>query len=441
MQNLSDPPAGSVMIVNPGVQPELQRMAEGLERTGDLQSYVTAFSVGRDWTLPKWAVMFPNKIENKIMKQVSRRILDIPDVRIDRTSIISEAAFMALHKGNRFSGLQNFLLTFRNLDSQRSASRNVLESTQVIVGRSTSAMTIFRAAKELGVTTLLDYPIAHHNWSNRQIQREIQSFPEFQESLSSEIISPENCTALDQELSTADHILAFNDFHAQTFIEMGVDPSKIMVQHLGVDLEVFHPPTSPRVGERPFRVLFVGQLTQRKGIGYALRAFQAANIENSELIFVGRSIGRSADILSQDPRVQCIPHVDRRDLTSLYHTADVFLFPSIVEGFAQTPLEAMASGVPVLTSANAVGNSLLTEDYANFLVDPRDVPRISELLRQLHQNPGLRQKLAVKGMHLAQAFDNRKVSPLLARVALSVGSQQKRRVSANRTTQSPPAKS
>jgi alpha-maltose-1-phosphate synthase len=410
--------SGSVIVVNPGVQPELQRMAEGLHRAGQLQSYVTAFGVGKDWSLPSSAAIIPDALKHSALNQINRRAVAVPEDQINRTAKFTEAAFLMLQKRNLFQKQQQRLISHRNRRTQLSASKSISSDTRVVVGRSTSSLNVFKAARDRDLATLLDYPIAHHHWANGQLQHESIEFPEFRETLKLATISESDCLVLDHEIREATNVLAFNDFHAQTFIDAGVAKEKVVIQSLGVDLDSFYPPAKPRHRQGPFRVIFVGQLSQRKGIGYALRAFQEANLPNAELVFVGRPIAGAADVLRRDGRVICLPHVDRRKLAALYHSADVFLFPSIVEGFAQTPLEAMACGVPIITSANAVGHSLLQDSYAEYLTDPRDVVKMSELLRRLYFEPMLGRNLSIQGIRRSRAYDNRTIATKLADVAM-----------------------
>jgi alpha-maltose-1-phosphate synthase len=104
------------------------------------------------------------------------------------------------------------------------------------------------------------------------------------------------------------------------------------------------------------------------------------------------------------PNVRHIGHVSRWDLPPLYADADVFLFPSLVEGFAMTPLEAMASGLPVIVSANTFGSGVITDGVDGYVVPIRDVDAIVERLRQLAIAPELRREMGAAAAKRASSF-------------------------------------
>ena len=121
-------------------------------------------------------------------------------------------------------------------------------------------------------------------------------------------------------------------------------------------------------------LLFVGQWLPIKGIDYLVAAFAAlAESTRARLTCVGT--GASADTVlaafpeAVRPRVRVVPSVDRRGLYDALRAADVFVFPSLSEGFSKALLEAMAAGLPIVATAVGAGVDTL-RDGANALVVP-----------------------------------------------------------------------
>lgn len=298
--------------------------------------------------------------------------------------------------------LQQEMLWLRSWYFDRRVSRGMQRDIDVIVGSYTSCMGTFMRARADGIKTLLHYPVAHHYFAQQLLQEEAKLEPDWASTLQFHQLDNWMNKRLDAEIEAADHILVLSSFQRRTFMEAGVDPSRMSVAHLGVDMAKFRPSVEPRA-ERPFRVLFVGQLTQRKGLSHLCRAFALADIPNSELRLVGRPVGTQAP-WAEFKNVSHTPAVPHALLPRIYHDADVFVLPSLIEGFPQTGLEAMASGLPVIVSEHTFGDDVITDGVNGFVVSIRDPEAIAARLRELHDDPNLRRKMGRSARSTAETF-------------------------------------
>jgi len=156
-------------------------------------------------------------------------------------------------------------------------------------------------------------------------------------------------------------------------------------------------------------VLFVGALQVRKNVVRLLEAFEAANCSDWKLILAGApggyggaEIAERIDRSRKRDRIEVTGYVQPEELEKLYARASIFAFPSLDEGFGMPVLEAMAHGVSVLTS-NRPALAEIAADAA-ILVDPFDTDVLAENLRELMQNPDLRDQLRNKGMTRARQY-------------------------------------
>jgi glycosyltransferase involved in cell wall biosynthesis len=160
-------------------------------------------------------------------------------------------------------------------------------------------------------------------------------------------------------------------------------------------------------------ILFVGSVEKRKNLGRLLRAYAqlAERGEQRSLVVVGASRGRLANasglrrILNDhdlEHKVIFTGYVPEADLPALYNGADLFVFPSLYEGFGLPPLEAMACGTPVVTS-NASSLPEVVGDAA-ITVDPYDVDALTSAMRRVLADPCLRDELRQKGLARASEF-------------------------------------
>jgi glycosyltransferase involved in cell wall biosynthesis len=95
-------------------------------------------------------------------------------------------------------------------------------------------------------------------------------------------------------------------------------------------------------------------------------------------------------------------YVDELELPAFYHLAEVFVFPSLYEGFGLGPLEAMACGTPVVSSNSSSLPEVVAD--AGLLFEPTDTAALATALRQLLSNPELRTDLKERGLRQAQKF-------------------------------------
>lgn len=204
----------------------------------------------------------------------------------------------------------------------------------------------------------------------------------------------------------SDLIIAVSAFTAaQVHQLLNVEPERIRVVHHGVRPA----PLLPAAERREKMVLFTGAIQRRKNVLRLIEAFAGTAPEDWSLVLAG-SPGFGADEIVQrarrDPRIQMPGYVSDQELESLYSRAAVFAFPSLDEGFGMPVLDAMARGVPVLTS----NRSALPEvaGAAALLIDPLDVESIAEGLGKLIGDQFLRAELSRRGLEHAQQFSWRK---------------------------------
>ena len=233
----------------------------------------------------------------------------------------------------------------------------------------------------------------HPDALRRLFTEEMTRVPECRDSLASEVemvSSSERLTQLREEPALADFCLVASRFTKRTLEESGISSERIRVLPYGVDLERF--PFSPGPSaSSPFRVLFVGQMVQRKGLKYLLDAWRELALPNSELILAGR--GRTdREMLSRYAgSFQAESHVSPARLRELYATSDVFCMPSLAEGFGLVYLESLASGTPVIGTRNTGAADIVTEGRDGFILDIRDVAGLRDRLAWCHANrPALR---------------------------------------------------
>lgn len=200
----------------------------------------------------------------------------------------------------------------------------------------------------------------------------------------------------------ADRIIAVSHFTAREIVRLlNVDPAKIRVIPHGVRF----PSTAPIPREN--LVLSVGSVQKRKNTARLVRAF-ASMPDGWRLVLAGgRGYGAEETLreIEHSPgrtRIELLDHVTDQRLADLYRRAAIFAFPSLDEGFGIPLLEAMANGVPVITSNRSAMPEVC--GGAGLLVNPEDQEELTHALCSLAGDEQLRETLALRGRARAREF-------------------------------------
>lgn len=180
----------------------------------------------------------------------------------------------------------------------------------------------------------------------------------------------------------ADLVICASTFTKHSLIEAGCDGRRCQVVPYGVEI-----PTADETKPAPeaFRALFVGSGGQRKGLHHLLLAWQKASLTaSSKLTLVCRVIDRGIErLISGAGNIELKRGATQQELDRLYAESSLFVMPSLVEGFGQAYLEALAQGCPVLGTANTCLPDLGGEKDGIFLISAARVEELVEKLEKL----------------------------------------------------------
>ena len=179
--------------------------------------------------------------------------------------------------------------------------------------------------------------------------------------------------------------------------------------------------------ERPF-IMYSGNIKPHKNITTLINAFKQVQLRGHndiELLIVGHHgadrapLEKQVQQLGLQERVRFLGIQSEEHLAGLYQLAELFVLPSLYEGFGLSPLEAMASGTPVVASNVASLPEVLGK--AAFFVDPRDAGSIADGITAILDNEVLRSDLIAKGRSRAQTFSWRRTAQQIYRVYNQIG--------------------
>jgi len=193
----------------------------------------------------------------------------------------------------------------------------------------------------------------------------------------------------EREYAMTDRVVVLSSFAHRTFLEEGVPAERLRLVPLGADVEKFRPePQAVRARQRrlvsgaPLRVLYVGTMSFRKGLWDLAETARLLGRDGFEFRFVGPQSVEARSILAKlRPIVSLEAKVPEAALPEVYGWADVFVFPTIEDGYAPVIAQASAAGLPILTTTNCAGPDVIHEGENGWIVPIRSADAFVERLR------------------------------------------------------------
>jgi starch synthase len=391
--------SSTVIVAHPGTQHSYQT-ALGLQEAGMLKEYITGFYYKKSGSISSLLHVLPAKFSARLERELNRRRRGELDDNLIRTVPIPELAYVSFARLRFLQRWSVNIFHLRNEMFDRSVARIVqMQRPEAVICYNGSALNTFKMAKEIGVVCILDQTLGHLREGFEIAQEEAVLHPEFADSIvydgMAQIMDRCNSEALD-----ADRILAGSEYVRDSLVANGVLPSRVAILHYGADTERFYPVS--KSDHRKFRILFVGGISQRKGIKYLLEAFRRLRLQNAELILVGGIVGNGNGLRPYQDIFKHVPNVPHNEVHVWFQSADVFVYPSLYEGSAIAIYEALACGIPVITTRNA--GSVVRDGEEGFIVPIRDVETLMEKILVLYQDRELRETMGQKARKRAENF-------------------------------------
>ncbi len=205
-----------------------------------------------------------------------------------------------------------------------------------------------------------------------------------------------------EEYQLADQIIVLSEFAKKTFLDKGFAPEKIKVIRLGVDTTRFIP-ASDYSPSRPLKLIYFGTIGPRKGVDYLLRA--TANFSPNDLTvhLVGPVERGYKKILSRFTHAKAHGVLSQGHLADFVRRMHLFVMPSLEDGFGQTVIQAMGSGLPCITTSSCGASELIRDRVNGFVVPPNSVQAIGEKIQHFVDDPQL--LLAMRKEAIQTALD------------------------------------
>lgn len=353
-----------------------------LHQAGLLECFYTDFCATKGWLGLLQAIPQPLRPQG-LQRLLGRAPQGIPPERIIAFNQLGWAYAQRLRRAHSTADLTAAFLWSGQAFCQLVLDQGLPDSG--IYTFNSAGLEILETARQQGRPTVMEQTIAPRALEQRLLLEEQQAFPDWQAPLGADSSLPDYIQREQREWQTADLIVCGSTFVRDGIAAWGGPVDRCRVIPYGVDRPVAPIHRPPHGG--PLRVLTVGSVGLRKGSPYLLAAARQLR-GKAQFRLVGPVQGITAtaqaeladvlDLVGPVPRHQIAPH---------YAWADVFLLPSLCEGSATVTYEALATGLPVICTANA--GSVVRHGQEGFLVPIRQVGAIVAALETLATDPDL----------------------------------------------------
>ena len=265
------------------------------------------------------------------------------------------------------------------------ATKNFPE-TDVLFSLSGSGLNCGLEAKRRGAKYICDRGSSHIRYQNSILYEEFVRWGDAFPGIDNRLIAKEEA-----EYEAADLITVPSSFAYRSFVEMGVPESKLRKVPYGVNIQLFENVADPDIEH--FDVLFVGQISFRKGVPDLIEAFSRFRHPKKRLRLIGGicpEMNRYFKTNGVQERIEFLGHLPQRQLKNVMSRSHVMVLPSIEEGFGLVLAQALACGCPVIGTNNTGAEDLFSDSKEGFIIPIRDPKTIADKLQLLADNPDCR---------------------------------------------------
>ncbi len=379
-----------VTISHPTGNAFFRAAAMGLEEAGILAEFRTTVATfpgnifDKLSSLPPFAE-FKRRRYNPALKRFAKLS---PMYELGRFAA-SKAGFRSLIKHE--TGLFSVDGVYQHLDKAIAGSLKKTSNSGInaIYAYEDGAFFSFTEAKKHNIQCLYDLPIGYWRAAKRLLEIERDRWPEWASTLTGLEDSEMKLLRKDEELRLADKIFVASRFTANTLKDYPgqLAPVEVIPYAFPPVAPSRNYPVSPQ--PKPLKLLFVGGLSQRKGIADLFAV--ADKLKNHvTLTIVGKKVSAQCPALDAAlAKHRWVPSLAHEQVLKLMQEHDVLVFPSLFEGFGLVITEAMSQGTPVITTDRTAGPDLITHGTNGWIIEAGSTNALYNAVENLINKPNI----------------------------------------------------
>ena len=388
-----------ILVVHPTGNQNSRAVARGLANDDSLHTFITALNIKSENY--KW-------LPTKIYTELKRR--DFSEIKGNKKSGASFLECLRLIANKlKIKSLIEHEIGFASVDniyiSTDKYAVKYLEKNSKDIDSvycyEDGALETFKIAKKLGIKCIYELPIGYWRTHHKLNEEEIKLQAKWKDTWIATEDSQKKLEKKDLELALADEIIVASSFTKKTLDDYPNDLAPITVIPYGCPKPISANDRKWYKASDKLKVLYVGGLSQRKGISYMLEALN--NVEE-KISFSYIGSGNANDLIkSTFPSANYLGTMAHEEVLNQMKNHDVLIFPSLFEGFGMVITEAMSQGMVVIATDHTALLDI-ADDSSSITVPIRDSKSIENALVKLLEDPSLVQTMGKEALNKASKY-------------------------------------
>ena len=413
-----------IIVAHPGRQHSF-RVATALQHNGMLKKYVTTVYDKDSSILMKITKLF---IRGDNLKRANKRKCpDVNDKKIIQFCELEGLIQLLVIRIDKKQLIQRKLNNLVSNHFQKKLANYIIKNNiRYVISYDTNSDVLFSILRKKAPNVIRIIDNAHpcRNYLYKVYNEKLESSGEFVKTYAAcgYLLDKKVADTYGVEAKRADIHIVASTFSKQASLYNGIPEDHIIVAPYGVDNKAFRP--WEKNYKNGLKVLFVGEINQRKGIYQILEVAKRLQPKGVEFNLIGTGKDLAPELYKPyEKYVNFLGRVSFEKLQEMYGTSHIFVFPSMGEGFGLVIPEALSSGLPVIASKNCSGPDIIRDGYNGFVIDAGStdqlVEKITWFMNNMDKLPQM-QKNAIESVRdmTWDAYEKNLVSQLKEKIAL-----------------------
>ena len=373
-----------VLVLHPVGNQNVRALIKGLQQHQMLESFHTSIA----WRETAMDKLIPNKVIRELKRREyvgidNNRILTYPLTDICRLLSIK------IKNNVNYKALSDYFhpeMTYDYVDKKTAQYiEKKYDQISMIYGYDDKCLSSFRMGKSKNIKLTYEAAFAYAPYINNVFYEEKELQPLWADNIN--YFPNDRLDKQDEELELADQVIVASTYAKRTLASKNIEQKISIIPYGSPNIISRQSLNNKTYDNIKLRVLFVGALTQRKGLSYLFNAIDKLG-KNIELHIIGAPVTNSlsetlATNLSKHNWISSMSHTD---ILEYMYKCDVLILPSIAEAFGLVLLEALSRGLPIIATENTGAPDIIFHGKEGFIVPIRDSDAIANHLSYLNEN-------------------------------------------------------